>query len=84
MTPAKPPCCQHDQQPAKRGRLFGCDPAPLAVLLVFVLLFLEFLPHLWLWLLGLLTLMALIRLGFWWYETKYAAQQPTDCPCQEK
>lgn len=51
-----------EKQPRKKLRLFGCDPAPLMVLAVFVLLIMQFFPEMRLWVLVLIACGVLLHL----------------------
>lgn len=56
--------CQTETQPHQPRRLSGSDLAPLVVLAIFVVLFLEFLPELRFWVLGFIVLAVLARLVY--------------------
>ncbi|MGB5597647.1 MAG: hypothetical protein WBM66_02940 [Thiothrix litoralis] len=61
MCPTETP--QHEPHP-----LSSYDLAPLAVLAVFIMLFLEFLPELRLWLLGFLVCAVLLRMAYAYFR----------------
>lgn len=62
--------CQTETQRHKPHRPLGYDLAPVAVLTVFMMLILEFLPELRFWLLGFIVCAVLGRLAYTYFRNR--------------